>query len=364
MIIYQFFFQLFYGFKASLDTFHHPRRFNLQAMRTVHNAKAFCTIAKVVIVPNESGKPSLLGLCHINLAIVSHVFTHQVCRRRLVVVCHPPLSYHDTKTLKSPSLLNFGEGINDCLLILWSGSAMRTIAFSPILQFSKTAIIPRLIVMKLHTHITITVLFQISRNDEVSIVESKFRVTYIGLHHKMALGIIASCSAHNIYKCLIIGILHFKILCCRLSPVVSLMYFVRSSKSQTIIIVLKFRSDIHPEQSKLLAVLLFIFISRTTLKPFLMVSIDDDLHVTLQAVINYFFDAIHPSPTDGHSLCICDVTLPTDRNTNSIKTCCLHSIYQFLAYHRIAPRRLRIVCSSRIAYKQRFSIHSRSRTFK
>src|SRR5574344_81821 len=343
MIIYQFFFQLFYGFKTSLDTFHHPRRFNLQAMRTVHNAKAFCTIAKVVIVPNESGKPSLLGLCHINLAIVSHVFTHQVCRRRLVVVCHPPLSYHDTKTLKSPSLLNFGDGINDCLLILWSGSAMRTIAFSPILQFSKTAIIPRLIVMKLHTHITITVLFQISRNDEVSIVESKFRVTYIGLHHKMALGIIV---------------------CCRLSPVVSLMHFVRSSKSQTIIIVLKFRSDIHPEQSKLLAVFLFIFISRTTLKPFLMVSIDDDLHVTLQAVINYFLDAIHPSPTDGHSLCICDVTLPTDRNTNSIKTCGLHSIYQFLAYHRIAPRRLRIVCSSRIAYKQRFSIHSRSRTFK
>ena len=53
-------------------------------------------------------------------------------------------------------------------------------------------------------HVIVTIAFYVCRNDEISLVDSEFRITHVGLYDEMTLKVVSASSAHYIDEGLVI----------------------------------------------------------------------------------------------------------------------------------------------------------------
>ena len=103
--------------------------------------------------------------------------------------------------------------------------------------------------MEFYTHIIVAIALDISRHNEIAVINSEIGVANIRLHQQMAFGIIATCSTYHINKSLIVGVLHSQILGFGLTPVVLNVYFISSGKGYTVVVIGKLAGYIQPKQS-------------------------------------------------------------------------------------------------------------------
>ena len=163
-----------------------------------------------------------------------------------IVVRHAPLSYHDTQALVAPGVHHLVEEVGHRLLIAVTCLAILLVGIAPVIVLHATGIIPWLVVMELHAHIVVGVALDVTRNDEIAIVDTKLRVAHVGLNDEMTLHIVAARGTHHVDEDLVVGVLHFEVLCSWLAPVVLDMHLVGTCEGEASIVVGKLGSDVLP----------------------------------------------------------------------------------------------------------------------
>ena len=160
----------------------------------------------------------------------------------------------------------------------------------------------------------------------------------VGLHDEHALGVVATRGAHGVDERLVVAVLHVGLLLSRCLPVD--LRLVDAGKSQVRTIVLEACGDLLPQRGKFLVVFFLLRIEGMLLQPSLVVRVDNDFHLLVQAVVDHLLHAIHPLAVDGHRLLVGEMAAPLHGYAHTVEALCLHSLDHLARCHWVAPCRL------------------------
>ena len=160
----------------------------------------------------------------------------------------------------------------------------------------------------------------------------------VGGYHKVTLFIVAAACTYSLNKS---GIELVDDLSCLLISAVPFhgssleTGFVHALEYELFIIVLEVIGDLSPESTEnFLGAFLIV---RSGHMPFLVVHIEDNEHIIVNAVIHNFLDSCKPVSLDSVIWSLAELALPGHRYTQNVEALSLYAVYHCLCGNRLTP---------------------------
>ena len=320
---------------TELQALQQPRRVDTHIIITVEDTIDLAAIAKMVVVPNNRGEATaarlldeLLEIVFLIVELRSAVVGGEVSRDTQLTDDH-------TETFVGPLRLGPVKGLDELAFVFRRYFPFILKSLSPIIVAVglATAIVIRIVVVELHAE---SVLGGIGRDDQV--LKAVVGIAGVSLHNEHTLGIVATCGAHGVDERLVVTVLHVGLLLCGCLPVD--LSFVDAGKSQVRTVVLEACGNLLPQRGQLLVVLFLLRIEGMLLQPSLVMGVDDDFHLFVQAVVDHLLNTVHPLAVDGHRFLVGEMAAPLHRDAHTVEALRLHSLDHFTRRHGVAPSRL------------------------